>query len=208
MSELRAAGAKTARPTSSRRPGRGLSARTTSSWSSKTRPDRLPATYRRTDGIRYLHGCYSLGDDQLWGVMRRRKRGQHTLAAFKSIRAARPDGAPIYIICDNLSADTTPAIRVWSTRHKVEPCLTPASASWANPIEAQFGPLRSVTMANSTYPQPHRARPRRAGVPALAQRQRPPPRRDRRATPRTRPRAQRTPPPLGPPTHPSRLTTR
>ena len=40
---------------------------------SMTRPDRLPGSYRRTHGICYLHGCYSLGDDQLWGVMRRRK---------------------------------------------------------------------------------------------------------------------------------------
>ena len=31
-------------------------------------PDRLPATYHRTHGIRYFHGCYSLVDDQLWGV--------------------------------------------------------------------------------------------------------------------------------------------
>jgi len=45
--------------------------------------------------------------------MRRRKGGDHSLAAFKSIRAARPDGAPIHIICDNLSANTTPAIRAW-----------------------------------------------------------------------------------------------
>lgn len=123
-----------------------------SSWSPKSRPDRLPATYHRTHGIRYFHGCYSLADDQLWGVMRRRKGGNHTLAAFRSIRAARPDGAPIYIICDNLSANTTPAIRAWAARNKVELCLTPTSASWANPIEAQFGPLRSFTMANSNYP--------------------------------------------------------
>jgi transposase len=123
-----------------------------SSWQPTTKPDRLPATYHRTHGIRYFHGCYSLADDQLWGVMRRRKGGDHSLAAFKSIRAARPDGAPIYIICDNLSANTTPAIRAWAKRHKVELCLTPTSASWANPIEAQFGPLRTFTMANSNYP--------------------------------------------------------
>lgn len=121
-------------------------------WAPAKRPDRLPATYRRTHGIRYFHGCYSLGDDQLWGVIRRRKGGDHTLAAFKSIRASRPDGAPIYIICDNLSANTTPAIRAWAKRNNVELCLTPTSASWANPIEAQFGPLRSFTMANSNYP--------------------------------------------------------
>ena len=33
--------------------------------------------------------------------------------------------------------------------HKVELCFTPTSASWANPIEAQFGPLRS-----SPWPAP------------------------------------------------------
>jgi len=42
-------------------------------------------------------------------VSRRRKGADHTLAALKSIRAARPDGAPIYVILDNLSANKTPA---------------------------------------------------------------------------------------------------
>jgi transposase len=121
-------------------------------WAPATRPDRLPATYKRTHGIRYFHGCYSLGDDQLWGVMRRRKGGDHTLGALKTIRAARPDGAPIYVILDNLSANKTPAIRAWAARNKVELCFTPTSASWANPIESQFGPLRRFTMANSNYP--------------------------------------------------------
>lgn len=123
-----------------------------SSWAPAAHPDRLPATYRRTHGIRYFHGCYSLGDDQLWGIVRRRKGGDHTLAALKSIRAARPDGAPIYVIMDNLSANTTPAVRAWAARNKVELCLTPTYSSWANPIEAQFGPLRTFTMANSNYP--------------------------------------------------------
>jgi len=56
-------------------------------WAPQTKPTRLPATYHRTHGIRYFHGCYSLGDDQLWGVVRRRKGGDHTLAALRSIRA-------------------------------------------------------------------------------------------------------------------------
>ncbi|MEU8046769.1 IS630 family transposase [Micromonospora echinofusca] len=123
-----------------------------SGWALAGRPDRLPATYTRTHGIRYFHGCYSLGEDQLWGVMRRRKGGDHSLAALKSIRAARPDGAPIYVILDNLSANKTPRIRAWAARNKVELCLTPTQASWANPIEAQFGPLRAFTLTNSDYP--------------------------------------------------------
>ena len=77
------------------------------SWQPATRPDRLPATYSRTHGIRYFHGCYSLGEDHMWGVMRARKGGDHSLAALKSIRTARPDGAPVYVILDNLSANWT-----------------------------------------------------------------------------------------------------
>ncbi|MFJ9552159.1 IS630 family transposase [Streptomyces erythrochromogenes] len=123
-----------------------------SAWAQEKKPDRLPATYHRTHGIRYFHGCYSIGDDQLWGVTRRRKGGDHSLAALKSIRAARPDGAPIYVIMDNLSANKTPAIRTWAGRNKVELCLTPTSASWANPIEAQFGPLRNFVMGGSNHP--------------------------------------------------------
>jgi transposase len=121
-------------------------------WAPRSRPDRLPATYRRTHGVRYFHGCYSLADDQLWGVIRRRKGGDHSLAALKSIRAARPDGAPIYVIMDNLSANKTPAIRTWAKKNKVELCLTPTNASWANPIEAQFGPIRTFVMGDSNHP--------------------------------------------------------
>jgi transposase len=123
-----------------------------SGWAPKKKIDRLPATYHRTHGIRYFHGCYSLGDDRLWGVVRARKGGDHTLAAIKSMRSARPDGAPIYVILDNLSANKTPAVRAWAAAHNVELCLTPTYSSWANPIEAQFGPLRMFTMANSNYP--------------------------------------------------------
>jgi hypothetical protein len=118
----------------------------------RTRPARLPATYHRTHGIRYFHGCYSLADDQLCGVTRRRKGGDHTLAALKPIRAARPDGTPIYVILDNLSANKTPPIRAWAARHKVRLCFTPTSASWANPIEAQFAPLRTFVMGGSDHP--------------------------------------------------------
>ena len=35
-------------------------------WARRKRPVRLRATYHRRHGIRYFHGCYSLGDDQLW----------------------------------------------------------------------------------------------------------------------------------------------
>jgi transposase InsO family protein len=79
-----------------------------------------------------------------------RKGTANTLAALKSIRAARRHGAPIYIILDNLSAHTGADIRRWARQDKVELCFTPTYASWANPIEAHFGPLRQFTWPTPT----------------------------------------------------------
>ena len=121
-------------------------------WAPRKHPARLRATYHRTHGIRYFHGCYSMGDDQLWGVVREHKGANHTLAALKSIRAARPGGYRLFVIMDNLSANKTPAIRRWAKRANVELCFTPVNASWANPVEAHFGPLRAFVMGNSDYP--------------------------------------------------------
>jgi transposase len=161
-----------------------------SSWAPRNRPARLPATYHRAHGIRYFHGCYRLGDDQLWGVMRERKGADHTLAALKSIRATRPDGYRLFVILDNLSANKTPAIRRWAERVNVELCFTPTNASWANPIEPQFGPIRTLCHGWLALPQPHRPGPQAARLPALAQRQRPPPRHPGGPAPRTRPHPQ------------------
>ena len=121
-------------------------------WAPSKHPRRLPANYHKLHGVRQFHGCYSVGDDQLWGVVRRRKGAANTLAALKSIRRQRPDGAPIYVILDNLSAHKGKAIRAWAARNKVELCFTPTYASWANPIEAQFGPLRTFVIAGSDHP--------------------------------------------------------
>ncbi|TCO41080.1 transposase [Actinocrispum wychmicini] len=102
--------------------------------------------------MRYFHGCYSVGDDRLGGVNRRTKGAANTLAGLTSIRAARPDDAPIYVILDNLSAHKGADIRRWAKKRKVELCFTPTYASWANPIEAHFGPLRQFTIAHSHHP--------------------------------------------------------
>jgi hypothetical protein len=40
-------------------------------------------------------------------------------------------------------------IREWAARNRVELCFTPTYSSWANPIEAHFGPLRMFTVAGS-----------------------------------------------------------
>lgn len=56
------------------------------------------------------------------------------------------------MILDNLSAHKGEKIRAWAEWRRVEMCFTPTYASWANPIEAHFGPLRRSTIANSHHP--------------------------------------------------------
>src|SRR3954467_991865 len=120
-------------------------------WAPAGRPQRLPANYHKTAGVRQFHGCYSVADDRLWGVVRRRKSAANTLMALRSIRAARPDDQPVYVILDNLSAHKGVTIRRWAARNNVALCFTPTYASWANPIEVHFGPLRSFVLANSDF---------------------------------------------------------
>jgi len=75
---------------------------------------------------------------------------------MQAIRALRPDGKPIYVILDNLNHHKKRELRQWCADNKVELVFTPTYASWANPIEAHFGPLREFVIANSDYPD-HRA---------------------------------------------------
>jgi transposase len=123
-----------------------------SGWAPVGEPQRQPANYHKLHGVRQFHGCYSVGDDTLFGVVRHRKSAVNTLAALRSIRAARPDGEPIYVILDNLSAHKGVTIRRWAERNRVELCFTPTYTSWANPIEAHFGPLREFVLNNSNHP--------------------------------------------------------
>ena len=50
-----------------------------------------------------------------------------------------------------MSAHKGETIRHWARKDRVELCFTPIYASWANPIEVHFGPLRQFTVANSNF---------------------------------------------------------
>jgi transposase len=121
-------------------------------WEPKNRPQRLPANYHKPHGTRQFYACFSLGEDRLWGTIEKHKGSAATLRAIQSIRAARPDGLAIYVILDNLNHHKNRTVREWCDDHAVELVFTPTYASWANPIEAHFGPLRQFAIANSDYP--------------------------------------------------------
>ncbi|MBM0206314.1 hypothetical protein JNW90_27360, partial [Micromonospora sp. STR1s_5] len=44
-----------------------------SGWQRRNHPDRLPANYHKLHGVRQFHGCYSVGDDTMFGVIHQQK---------------------------------------------------------------------------------------------------------------------------------------
>jgi hypothetical protein len=74
-------------------------------------------------------------------------RGRRSRASGRLVRTA-----PRSTSLDNLSTHKNWRILRWAAKNKVELCFTPTNASWANPIEAHFGPLRQFTLANSNHP--------------------------------------------------------
>ena len=71
------------------------------------------------------------------------------------------------MILDNLSAHKGRAVRQWARGNRVELCFTPTYSSWANPIEAHFGPLREFVLNNSQHPN-HTVLTRRLHGPTCA----------------------------------------
>jgi transposase len=129
-------------------------------WARHKKPARLPATYHRTHGTRYFHGCYCLAGDQLWGITRLRKGGDHTLAALKSIRAARPTAPPSmssWAICRR----TRPRRSGPGRKNTRSGCASPPrTRRGPTRSRAQFGPLRTFVIGSSDYPH-HTALARR-----------------------------------------------
>ena len=123
-----------------------------SGWAPRTRPQRLRANYHKPHGSRQFYACYAVGGDELWGNFEPAKSARATLRAIRSIRARLDDGARIYVILDNLNHHKSRLVRDWCEDNNVELAFTPTYASWANPIEAHFGPLREFVINNSDYP--------------------------------------------------------
>ena len=120
-------------------------------WAPRFKPVRLPANYHKPHGSRQLYACYSIGDDKLWGTIEPHKGSAATLRAIQSIRARLDDDEPIHVILDNLNHHKNRDVRAWCEANNVELVFTPTYASWANPIEAHFGPLRQFVLSNSDH---------------------------------------------------------
>lgn len=59
-------------------------------WAQQGRPQRLRANFHKNGGVGQFDGCYSVGDDELFGVIRLRKGAANTLAALRQSARSGP----------------------------------------------------------------------------------------------------------------------
>jgi transposase len=113
--------------------------------------DRLPSTYIRRHGIRHWLAFYDVHADKLWGYTRKRKRSREVLEVLRRMRRRYPEEQRIHLILDNFSPHGTPQVRQWCKLNNVHLIWTPTNASWLNPIECQFTPVKEFVIRNSNY---------------------------------------------------------
>ena len=125
------------------------------SWRPTRSPDRLPATYTRRHGVRHWLAFYDLHANKLWGHTRRRKRSREVLDVLRCARRKYPSHQRIHLILDNFSPHGTPEVRRWCRQNNIHLIWTPTNASWLNPIECQFTPVKEFVIRNSNYTNHH-----------------------------------------------------
>ena len=114
------------------------------------RPQRLRATYKRPHGVRHLIAAYDVRTKQMWGQIKRRKRGQEFLAFLKALR--RRHRGRLWVILDNFSPHLREDVLRWARRNNMRLCFLPTNASWLNLIECQFTPLKRAVLTCCDYP--------------------------------------------------------
>ncbi len=126
-----------------------------SCWAPVGKPQRWPATYTRRHGVRHLLAGYDLKTENLFGVIRKRKRSKEFLSFLKIIRRRYQKKRRLILIVDNFSTHRTEGNLAWCKDNGVWLIPTATNASWMNRIEAQFGAVRYFVLKNS-YPEDHK----------------------------------------------------
>ena len=120
------------------------------SWRPMKRPDRIPATYHRTQGVQHLFAVYDLKEDKLYAHMKPRKRGREFLEFLRYVRR-RYGREKLYIILDNYSTHKMKEVKRYARENNIELVFTPTNASWLNRIECEFTAVKKFALENSSY---------------------------------------------------------
>lgn len=115
------------------------------------RVERIPATYKRTHGVRHFLAYYDLETNRLYGRFTRHKKGKDFLSFLRWVRSRYPRGQKLHIVMDNYGPHITAAVRSWARSHNVRIYLTPTNGSWLNRIECHFAALKKFALQPSNH---------------------------------------------------------
>lgn len=112
-------------------------------------PDRIPANYSRTHGVRHLLAILDLRSNKIYAHVKRRKRWREFLAFLKYVRSIFTE--KLYIILDNFSPHIKEEVTDWCRDNNVFLEFLPTNASWLNKIESHFTAIKKFAIRNSNY---------------------------------------------------------
>ncbi len=124
-------------------------------WAAHQQVKRLPATYTRPHGTRYLLAAYDRQADHLWGWQRPNQRWPQVLAFLKGLRRRYPARIRLYIILDNRCSHKKQEVLDWTRQHNVRFLFTPHYGSWLNPIECQFTSMKKFALTTRYFANHH-----------------------------------------------------
>ncbi len=120
-------------------------------WARQGHPDRVPATYTRTQGTRYLFGMYDYYHDRFHGFLAPTKHSWVWCRFLRYVRRHYPKGGRVYLINDNLSTHWTAEARAVARVLRISLVPTPTNASHLNPIESHFAALKEDALTGTNY---------------------------------------------------------
>jgi transposase len=113
------------------------------------KPDLVPATYTRDQGIRHLIAFLDLTSNKIYGHIKKRKRWNELLHLLKYMRSLYEE--KLYVILDNFSPHLKSEVISWCKENDIQLVFLPTNASWLNRIECHFTALRKFALRNSNY---------------------------------------------------------
>ena len=98
---------------------------------------------------RQFLGFYDVHRDCLEGIFSKHKRVVDICQALEPLRKCYPRRR-LYVLLDNLhNVHDHPTVLALMRQLRINPVWTPTDAWWLNLIEAQFGVLKRLTLANT-----------------------------------------------------------
>ena len=124
-------------------------------WARHGQVRRLPATYKRLHGTRYLLAAYDVRRNDLWGTVYQRQTYRDVLTFLKTVRRRYGRNRMLHIVLDNRGSHKKQEVVDWCAENRVRLVFTPTYSSWLNRIECHFTALKKFALSGRYFKNHH-----------------------------------------------------